>query len=57
MIDYIALQEALNNLRPGTKLYKMLKSTLKQQGRWKDPRRGKPMEKGYDPRRGKGTHA
>lgn len=51
MIDYLALQRGLDNLKPGQKLYKLLKASLSRQGRWKDKAHGKPFEKGFDPRR------
>lgn len=53
MIDYAALETALDNLKPGQKLYKLLKTVLSRQGRWKNKAHGKPFDKGFDSRRHK----
>ena len=41
-LDYKLLEEKLINLKPRTKLYKLLKKHLLSLGWWKNKSRGKP---------------
>lgn len=42
MIDYIALKEALAEMKPRQKLYELVKREMKRRGRWKLKDRGAP---------------
>ena len=57
MIDYIALEKALTDMRPGQLLYKLVKRILMRRGNWKDQPRGKPFKDGDDPRRIRSQHS
>lgn len=50
-IDYVALKAALEEMKPQSKLYKVVKAELIARGHWKAKARGKAMQPGYDPRR------
>lgn len=41
-IDYIALKEALEAMKPRNKLFQMIKAELETRGHWRAKPRGKP---------------
>jgi len=47
------LKSALGNLKPGTALYKLLKSELSKQGHWKDKPRGDARKGGIASKNGR----
>lgn len=51
MIDYSELEQELKAMKPRQRLYELVKKEMKARGRWKQWVRGKPMQKGPDPRR------
>lgn len=53
MIDLRELKQALQNMKPRQKLYELVKTEMKRQGRWKTASRGKPFIRGHDERRSK----
>lgn len=52
MINYIALEEALKDIRPYSRGYYVVQTAVKQWGHWKGKPRGGSFKKGPDPRRG-----
>jgi hypothetical protein len=42
MIDLQELEQALREMQPHQKIYKVVKAALKEQGHWKNKKRGKP---------------
>jgi hypothetical protein len=51
MIDLQELARELHAMKPRQPLHELIKAEMKRRGRWKAKPRGKPMEKGHDPRR------
>lgn len=51
LIDYVAIEAALKEMKPQTKLFELVKAEMKRRGYWKTKARGKAFDKGYDPRR------
>ena len=47
------LAKAIASMRPRQQLYELIKAEMQRRGRWKVSRRGKPFERGTDPRRPK----
>lgn len=43
--------EALQAMKPRQALYEAIKNEMKRRGRWRVKPRGKPFERGNDPRR------
>lgn len=41
VIDYEELTQALAKMRPGQRLYQIIKSEMKKRGRWKNKPRGR----------------
>jgi hypothetical protein len=52
-IDYAQLEWALVAMNKDWKLYKMIKAEMQHRGHWKNQRRGRPFQKGYDSRQAK----
>jgi hypothetical protein len=52
-MDYAAIEKALEEMKPRSKLFGLIKAEMKRRGHWKNKPRGRQFGNGHDARRKK----